>query len=474
MHRTRLNRREFILTATAATSACVSRAETPPLRNVVLLIADDHGLDTPSYGNLRIKTPHLERLTQEGVRFTNAFCTTASCSASRSVIMTGLHNHTNGQFGHAHGYNNFHTHTWVRTLPTLLKENGYTTGILGKFHVQPASLYQFDVTVQGDPTNTHRDVAAMAKGAKDFFEANRDRPFYLHVGFTDPHRYRTGFANDRQYSGIERIAYTPSDVEVPPYLPDTPEVREELAEYYQAVGRLDQGVGMILDALKATGKDKDTLVIYISDNGPAFPGAKTTLYDPGIHLPMIVRSPLQTKRNVVNNAMVSWADLAPTILEWTGTKGPEKYELHGRSFLPVLTDPDPKGWDEIYFSHTFHEITMLYPSRGIRTRKYKYIRNLTPEGAFPHASDLYASKTWQGILKRGDKMMGARSVNNYLYRPEEELYDLERDPNETDNLADNKMYASVLSELREKTHAFRERTNDPWLILDNYHDPPKE
>ncbi|MFH1742427.1 MAG: sulfatase, partial [bacterium] len=458
----------------SAVAAHACSAAAPPTRNVVLLIADDHGLDTPSYGNPRIKTPNLERLTREGVRFTNAFCTTASCSASRSVILTGLQNHANGQFGHAHSYNNFHTLGHILTLPHLLKVNGYTTGVIGKLHVNPASLYPFDVNISGSMLGSSRNGVAIAEKAKEFFQQNRNRPFYLHIGYVDPHRSREGFGNESKYPGIEETVYTPSDVRVPPYLPDTPEVQAEWAEYYQAVSRLDHGIGLILDALKATGKDKDTLVIYISDNGPAFPGAKTTLYDPGIHMPMIVRSPTQTKGGIVNNAMVSWVDLMPTILDWTGTAGPEQYTPHGRSFLPILEEQDPSGWDEVYFSHTFHEITMYYPSRGIRTRRYKYIHNLFPELTFPHASDLYASKTWQGILKRKDKRMGVRSVQDYLYRPREEIYDLERDPNEVNNVAGDAEYAQVLADLRQKTLAFRERTSDPWLILNNYADPPSE
>ncbi len=475
MNKDNINRREFVLgtAATAAAAACTTQAQSVPHKNVVLLIADDHGLDTPSYGNPRIKTPNLERLTREGVRFTSAFCTTASCSASRSVILTGLYNHTNGQFGHAHLPANLHTHTWVQSLPMLLKKNGYTTGVIGKFHVNPAPIYPFDYVVPGHKVGSNRSVAEIAEYAKQFFEQNNDRPFYLHVGYSDPHRSRENFGNERDYPGVEEVHYSPSDVSVPAYLPDEPEVREEWAQYYQAVTRLDQGIGMILDALEATGKDKDTLVIYISDNGPAFPGAKTTLYDPGIRLPMIVRSPSQDKRGTVNHAMVNWADLTPTILDWTDTPGPD-YDLPGRSWLPILEEERPLGWDQIYFSHTFHEITMYYPSRGIRTRRYKYINNLFPELTYPHASDLYASKTWQGILERKDPMMGVRSVQDYLYRPAEELYDLEKDPHEVNNVADDPDYREILAELRQKTHEFREYTRDPWLILDNYVDPPKE
>ncbi|KPL10585.1 hypothetical protein AMJ85_05500 [candidate division BRC1 bacterium SM23_51] len=471
MKRRKLARREFLIQATAAAgtvAAASSRpgraapsAKQPP--SVMLLIADDHGLDALGcYGNDVIQTPNLDRLASEGVRFTQAYCTTASCSASRSVILTGLYNHANGQYGHAHSFHHFVTHPWVRPLPRLLRDHGYATGVVGKLHVNPEEQYGFDF--QGKASS--RNVLAMAKDARRFVEQCDGRPFYLHIGYSDPHRAEQGFANEKKYPGVKAIKYSPDKVRVPAFLPDRPEVRAELAEYCQSVSRLDQGVGMMMEMLRETGRDRDTLVIYISDNGIAFPGAKTTLYDPGIHLPMIVRSPFHSGRGLVNNAMTTWADLAPTILKWTGAKPPD-YPLHGRSWLKILEEENPSGWDEIYFSHTFHEITMYYPSRGIRTRHHKYIHNLYPEVPFPHASDLLASPTWQGLLKRGEKMYGPRSVEAYLHRPLEEIYDLEKDPDEVRNVAGDPKYANVLAELRRKTVAFRKRTQDGWLGVHN-------
>ncbi len=470
-----INRREMIYTSLkagfiAGAAPAIAKAQNRELRNVLLIIADDHGLDMPCYGNQAIETPNLERLAEEGTRFTNAFCTTASCSASRSVIFTGLHNHRNGQYGHAHSYNHFYTLQEVQTLPFLLKRAGYTNGIIGKFHVNPAELYPFDVEISGKPIGGNRNGVAMAEKAKEFFQQNQDRPFYLHVGFSDPHRAGKGFGNEHQFPDVKRRVYDPDEVVVPSFLPDQPEVRKELAEYYQAVTRMDQGIGLILDALEETGKDKDTLVIYISDNGIPFPGAKTNVYDPGIHMPMIVRSPHQQKRGGVNNAMVSFTSLVPTILEWTGAEG-APYPFHGKSFLSILDEENPIGWDEVFFSHTFHEITMYYPMRGIRTRKHKLILNLASELPYPFASDLYASATWQGVLRRGDHMYGPRTVEAYLERPAVELYDLENDPDETTNVAGDPAYVNILQELGGKTQYFREITNDPWLILQNYKNP---
>jgi N-sulfoglucosamine sulfohydrolase len=446
----------------ASTAGAAEHAARPAQRNVLLLISDDQGLDAGCYGNSVIKTPNQDKLASEGVVFTHAFATVASCSASRSVILTGLFNHTNGQFGHAHAPANLHTHANVQSVPRILRGRGYRTGIIGKYHVQPDEVYPFEYRVLTG-LKGNRDVGAMAEKAREFFAAKDDRPFFLVIGYSDPHRAREDFANNGDYQGVNRIRYRPQDVRVPAYLPDQPEVREELAEYYEAVSRLDQGIGMVLKALDETGKADNTLVIYISDNGIPFPGAKTTLYDPGIHLPMIVRSPVQKKRGVVNDAMVSWLDIAPTVLDWAGAT--PRQEMPGRSFLPVLEQEHPQGWDTVFASHVFHEITMYYPMRVVRTRRYKLIWNLAYQLPYPFASDLWASATWQGILRRGDTMMGRRPVDAYLHRPEYELYDLESDPDEVHNLADNAAYRDVLADLKSRIRRMMETTDDPWVVM---------
>ncbi len=441
---------------------------TPRQRNVLLLIADDQGLDECGcYGNEGIRTPHLDDLAAQGVRFTNAFATCASCSASRSVILTGLHNHANGQYGHEHAYHHFRLFDSVKPLPALLKGNGYFTGVIGKLHVGPPESFGFDFVAPARGLGGNRNVYQMAKMAGEFFNQNREKPFFLLVGFADPHRAAKGFANDQEYPGIKKITYSPSDVKVPYFLPDCPEVRGELAEQYQAVSRMDQGVGLVMEELKKSKRYDDTLIVFLSDNGIPFPGAKTTLYDPGVHLPLIVRSPTLSKTGRVNEAMVSFTDVTPTILEWAQTPIPG-YGLHGRSFLGILGEEKPEGWDRVFLSHTFHEITMYYPMRGIRTRRFKYLNNLFPELEFPPASDLYASSSWQAVLRREDGMMGKRSVKSYLHREREELYDLSSDPEELRNLASDPSSRTTLEQLRSEVLSFRRRTEDPWLILLNY------
>jgi len=448
--------------------------------NVLLLISDDHGIDQLGcYGNQKIKTPNLDQLAKQGVRYSNAFCVSASCSASRGVILSGLYPHQNGQFGHQHNWHHFSYHKWVQSIPLLLKQNGYRTGVIGKLHVAPVDQLPFDFVVHGKEIMGNRDVMVMAEKANEFFNQNKNDSFFLLIGYSDPHRSAqgmsamknvenfSGFGNDKNYTDIIPTIYDPVDVHVPDFLPDTPEVREELADQYQSITRLDAGLGKVIEYLRSSGRYDQTLIIYISDNGIPFPGAKTTIYDSGVHLPMIINAPTIKNTGIVNNAMISFIDLMPTILDWTDSKGPE-YELPGRSFLPIIDQENAPGWDEVYQSHTFHEITMYYPMRAVRTRQYKYINNLFPELEYPFATDLFISKTWQGILDRKSEFMGKRKVRDYLLRPAEELYDIIKDPVEAKNLANDPAFHDVLEKMRKKLRLMRDKTNDPWVINDNY------
>ena len=429
-------------------------AEKPAQKpNVLLYVADDHGTDDAGcYGNPVIKTPGLDTLASEGTRFTHAFCTTASCSASRSVILTGLHNHATGQYGHEHRYNHFISFSDIKSLPVLLENTGYRTACAGKYHVAPESVYHFQQYIKEGPP------VSLAETSKAFITADNNQPFFLYFCTTEPHRPFLREGSD---------TFDPKNVIVPSYLPDIPQCRSELAEYYGSVQRADKGLLRLIEILKETGRWDDTLIIYISDNGIAFPGAKTTVYEPGIRLPCVVRNPFAGKKGVATNAMVTWADITPTILDFAQAL-PEKPNFHGRSFLSVLEKENPQGWDEIYASHTFHEITMYYPMRVVRTRRYKLIWNIAHKLDYPFASDLWASSTWQAVLKSGDKVYGKRSIEAYIHRPRFELYDLQNDPHEIHNLADDTNHSQMLQELKEKLKAFQKRTKDPWILKWSY------
>lgn len=431
-------------------------------RNVLLIIADDQGLDLGAYGNATVRTPKIDALAARGTLFTHAFATVSSCSPSRAVIYTGLYSHTNGMFGLAHDVHNQHLFGWVKTLPELLRAAGYRTALVGKKHILPEAALTFDAELAPEEPGK-RDVAFMADEARRFIAEHPQRPFLLIVGFSDPHRAAENFGNTRAWPEVPRITYKPSDVTVPAHLPDLPDVRADVAQYYESVSRLDGGVGLMLDALRAAGRADETLVIYMSDNGRPFPGAKTTLYDDGIHLPLIIAAP--GKRTAVRNqAMVSWIDIAPTILAWTGAPGPGGYALPGRSLLPILEQTDPAGWERVFASHSFHEIQQYYPMRAMRTRQHKYILNLAPELTFPIAGDVQSSPSWRALQQRpAAATHGVRTLQALLHRPAEELYDLEKDPRELRNVAHDAAYRDVLEQMRGELAEFRKATRDPWL-----------
>lgn len=469
-----------ISAAEAASGNSPHKPDQRPHKNVLLIISDDHGYDQlRCYGNQTIKTPMLDAMAARGVRFTNAFAIAPSCSASRGSLLTGLYPHQNGQFGHEHNWHHFSLLDSVETIPSVLKKNGYRTGLIGKLHVASKSNLLFDYRVEGKEIMGNRDALKIAQHAGEFFRQETGKPFFLLIGYSDPHRDDqgpstmrnvenfSGFANDKTYAGITPAKYKPEDIHVPDFLPDIPEVRAELADQYESVTRMDTSIGWVLEQLEKSGRAKDTLVIYISDNGIPFPGAKTNLYDGGVHIPMIIQSPEIRTGGIVNEAMVSLVDLMPTILDWTSAK-PPNYRLPGKSLRNLLNLTDDPSRQEVFCSHTFHEITMFYPMRSVRTRAFKYIVNLHPELEFPFATDLFVSKTWQGILKRKLSLMGKRSTKSYLYRPHEELYDLAGDPGESVNLAGNPDYDGILKELRAKLGAMRAETDDYWLINDNY------
>jgi len=483
-----------------------SAAAAPPQRNIVVMVTDDQSPDFGAYGNPVLKTPNLDRLAAAGTRFTNAFCTTASCSASRSVILSGLHNHANGQYGHQHHFHKFSAFDNIVTLPVYLEAAGYRTARCGKYHVAPEAVYTFGQVIPGPG----RNAVEMANNCQRFIEESSGRPFFLYFCTTDPHRgggtagelpYKPNrFGNPapgESYDGITEVRYNPASVIVPPFLPDTPTSRAEIAQYYQSVSRIDQGVGRLIEILQNAGKWDNTLFVYMADHGIAMPAAKTTLYEGGMRAPLLVKSPDSSKTGHVNEAMISWVDITPSVLDFAGaidrSSGRVKPEVldrlpksesrtdpqnndeyqtgafDGRSFLSVLDQDRPSGWDEVYASHTFHEIQMYYPMRVVHERRYKLIWNIAHPLPFPFASDLWAAPTWQAQYRQGmDAPYGKKTVGTYIHRPEFELYDLEADPWEGANLAGNPDHADTLARLKRKLRSFQERTNDPWIMKWDY------
>ena len=452
-------------------------------KNILLMVADDLGRDVVGcYGNRAVSTPNLDILAASGSRFDFAYASTASCSGSRTTLYTGLHTHNNGSYGLTHDKNGFQTHPDIETMPHVFNELGYKTGIIGKVHVAPDAQYPWRVREESGT----RNVAHIAHRTRAFFKEALDHnePFFLTVGFVDPHRdipHRGGFGNNRIHD--ERIPerrFAPDEVLVPSWTSDLPLVRQELAEYYQAIHRMDWGIGAILQHLDALGLAESTMVMFLSDNGPPFINSKTTLYETGVRLPLLVRIPGLHSR-MVNSHIVSWVDILPTFLDWAGHKGRQPAEgffgpRRGRSFLSVVDVAEPPAqdtqWSRVFGSHTFHEVTNYWPTRYMRDRRYKYHRNVCWRLDFPFAMDLYASLSFEAMRNSGDAqtgkpaMVGQRKLKDYIFRPPEELYDLDTDPAEVRNLASDPAHKDKLLEMRAALEQWQNDTQDLWLWKD--------
>ncbi len=442
-----------------------------PDRNVLILIADDWSPLARCYGNEVVQTPRIDDAFARGCAFDNAFCTSPSCAVSRACILTGQHGHTHGQYGHCHGIHGFRTHEFMRPLPAVLGDAGAACGLIGKNHTLPHDVYRWD--------DRYRSGAASIREMNDRFQRlltdEPGKPFLAMVAPSYPHRtpgdhpYGLHFRPDE----FDDAHYDPADVIVPDFLPDTPEVRGDLAAYYQGVTRYDACVGRILETLDASGRADGTLVFIMTDHAMPFPGAKASSFDTGQRCPLIIRHPDQKNRGLHIDALVNWLDIAPTIYEWMGVDPPdEPIRLPGRSLLPILETAHPEGWDETTFSHNFHEVTNYYPYRVVRGRQYKYVRNLAHQLPTPLPSDLFRSPTWTAVREQGLTMMGKRPTDHFLHQPREALYDIVADPMETINLIDDPSLAATADGMRRRCIQMRIDTRDPWLMIEHQEGDP--
>ncbi len=404
--------------------------------NFVFLISDDQSYSgTQCDGNSAINTPNIDRLAREGIRFRRGFAAAPSCSPSRSSILTG-------EPAHETGTSRFRSPMpeSQKTIVDYLESANYFTAAFKKVH-------------QGIEFWKRWDFNGEQKPITEFFEVRpKDRPFFLHIGYHDPHRpYLPG---ERYPEENPRTS-----VIVPSFLPNTPGVRKDLAHYYEAIERLDVKVGKLLELLEKHELVENTLVIFTSDQGMSFPGAKGTLYDPGLHVPLIARWPGKIKPGRVSSDLISLEDLAPTWLEAAGVRVPEV--MDGKSFLPLLLGRNYRPREAIYAERNFH--THLDLIRCVRTNRYKLIQNYLAEIPYRPLSDIARSPSWRSIeeLERHGKLSPALYRRYFQKpRPEEEFYDLEKDPGEMNNLAKDPNYKAQLLRLQELLSRWMIKTHD--------------
>ncbi|XP_049774157.1 N-sulphoglucosamine sulphohydrolase [Schistocerca cancellata] len=461
-------------------------------RNVLLLVGDDAGFEMGAYRNKICQTPNLDNLAKQSLIFNNAYTSVSSCSPSRSAILTGKPSHQNGMYGLHQGIHHFNSFNNVKSLPTLLREKNIRTGIIGKKHVGPKEVYKFDYE-QTEENNSilqvGRNITKIKLLVREFLNHSGSQPFFLYVAFHDPHRcghstpqygaFCEKFGSSEPGMGTipdwSPIYYQPDQVTVPYFVQDSIAAREDIAAQYTTISRLDQGVGLVLKELKDAGFEDNTLVIYSSDNGIPFPSGRTNLYDPGMAEPLLIRSPNPgDRKNEVTYKMSSLLDITPTILDWFGVSHCDENnndischsQFTGQSLLPLLHAEPPETDRPIFASHSHHEVTMYYPMRAVRTKRYKLIHNMNYKMPFPIDQDFYLSPTFQDILNRTHKKEPVgwyKSLNDYYYRDEWELYDLKMDPEERTNVVKKKQYKKILSQLKEDLFNWQKHTADPWI-----------
>jgi uncharacterized sulfatase len=404
--------------------------------NIVILIADDHSmLDSGCYGNTVVKTPNIDRLAREGMRFTRAFTATAMCAPTRSVLYTGLYPIRNGAYP-----NHSLVYPGTKSLPHYLKKLGYRVALAGKKHIGPAESFPFEYLVR---------TAAAVNG---FIRSCSGQPFCLIIATNDPHTpWKKGGS------------YDPEKIKLPPYLVDTPETRQAVANYYADVSSMDKEVGTYTHVIRKHKLEENTLFIYTSEQGAQFPHGKWTCYDVGLAVELIARWLGRIRPGSVSDAMIHYVDVMPTLIDVAGAK-PIK-GLDGRSFLDVLLGKKDEHRSVVYGVHTTRGIidgSECYPIRSIRTATHKYIMNLNADTSFRNVLITRDKENyWRSWVERAKKdAKAAKLVEMYQHRPAEELYDLRRDPYELNNIAPDPANRELVASLRKRLEDWMKKQGD--------------
>ncbi|MDR2499258.1 MAG: sulfatase [Tannerellaceae bacterium] len=413
--------------------------------NILVFIADDAGMDFGCYGNPNIRTPNVDRLAAQGLRFRNAYLTSPQSSPSRTSMMTG-------RFAHSIGTEDLHTplNPGTQMIPSWLREAGYFSGSMLKTHWGPEGDKQFDRMIPAKYEQGDLNEEAFAHYST-FLDESRGKPFFLWVGFTDPHR-----PYDRN---LCPQVNDPNSITPPPYLADGPRTREDLASYYDEISRMDGHIGRMLDILRQKGMSRNTLIVFLSDNGMPFPRCKGSLYDSGIQTPLIfVWDGKIRPGSEHSNGLISAVDLAATFLDLAGIKPPQ--DMYGKSFAGLLADPSGRGREAIFAERNWHDTDEYI--RCVRTEKYKLIYNAYYHLPHGTAADLSSSPSWYE-LKEMQRAGTIRCDQLQIFtapRPMVELYDLEVDPYELNNIADVEMHVKAARQLAAQLVQWQKDTRD--------------
>lgn len=427
-------------------------ANNPP--NILLIHCHDLGRHLGCYGR-DIDTPNIDALADDGVLFENHYATAPQCSPSRGSLMTGRYPHSNGLMGLAH--EDWELHEDENIMPEYLNKNGYSTHLFGLQHItDQLDRLGYDHIHSGGnlspavapaihEINRARDIADTLEV---FFEKDPfEEPFFASIGFFETHRRQNnglfGFT-DGEYESDD-----PDEIEPLAYLPDEPGIRKDIAAMHGMIRAIDDAVGTIITGLKQTRFAENTLVIFTTEHGIAFPRAKGSCYDPGIEAALLMWYPGLIEGGQRYKELVSNTDIVPTLLDLLDESIPE--QIQGQSVLPLLTEEKYYPRDYLFAEITWHD--RYNPVRAIRTDQYKYIRNFWHLPSVYLPDDVFASLAGREV----------REQFQFGKRPSEELYDLDEDPYEKTNLAHDPEYAHVRNRLQTRLVRWMKNTSDPLL-----------
>jgi N-sulfoglucosamine sulfohydrolase len=413
------------------------------LPNIVVFISDDLGrLDTSIHGSKDVRTPTMDRLAVGGMTFDNAYVASPACCPSRFSLLTGLMPARHG----AHP-NHSQVKPGTKFLPPILKKLGYHIASFGKVAHRNTSFAGLDFN-SPEKTNMSKEVV------KHFSKTQIDGPICLLVGDRRPHVEWT-----------KQMNYDPKHVTLPPFFIDTQETREHWARYLTDIEGMDEEMSRVLEFAKEKFGD-NFIFIFTSDHGGQWPFGKWNLYDYGTRVPLVAYWPGHIEAGVRTDAMVSWVDLLPTLIDIAGGKYPA--EIDGKSFAPVLLGKTKTHRDKIFTTNTGDKNMNIYPIRSVRIGKYKFIHNLRPDAYHSNHSDILRNDgrglywdSWDEAAKTDPK--AAAIIKRYYTRPEFELFDLDKDPLELDNLADNPEYKVELAKLKSELSTWTTAQGDDLL-----------
>jgi N-sulfoglucosamine sulfohydrolase len=424
--------------------------------NLVIITADDLNADSTGWMGSKVgATPNIDAFAVTCHQFRNCHAAVPICQPSRSALMTGRVPHRNGALGFGPVRRD------VTTMTEVMSRNGFLTAAINKIgHMVPPQKFDWDVILEGSGKNP--------KALREHFEqcmktaAEKRKPFFINANSTDPH----GPFPDKNPPPPSESAATPvkmfteSEIVVPSFLENLPAVRQEIAQYFSGVRRLDQTFGELVAALKAAGHLDNTVIVFVSDHGMSMPYSKATLYRNATWAPVLLRWP-EMDRPMVHTDMVTNIDIMPTVLDLLGLKKPDG--LDGKSWLPLLQGEKQPDRDHVFTQVDAVSSGKKFPSRCVRSETRAYIWNSWPDGKTRFRIGAMNTRlSWKAMLEAAEQEPKLKSrVNNFIYRCAEEFYDEEKDPDERDNLIDNPNYQTEITQMKALLLAHMEKTDDP-------------